>query len=73
MADRLVKTALDHARQCGAPSAVLWVFEANERALAFYRRMGFRPTGTTMYQPHRPGERERLMVRELSATTPELP
>lgn len=43
-----------------------WVFEANERAVAFYRLMGFRATETTMYQPHRPDDRELLMVRELT-------
>ena len=67
VADALVTAALGHAGQAGAPAMVLWVFEANERACAFYRRMGFSPTDTTMYQPHRPDERERLMIRHLGA------
>ncbi len=66
VADRLVEAVLARARDAGVPGVVLWVFEANERAGAFYRRMGFRATETTMYQPHRPGEREVLMVRELT-------
>lgn len=71
-ADLLVGAVLGHARAAGAPAVVLWVFEDNERASAFYRRLGFRPTDTTMYQPHRPADRERLMVCELpfSASAP---
>lgn len=66
VADRLVEAVLAQARDRGAPAVVLWVFEANERAGAFYRRVGFRATETTMYQPHRPDDRELLMVRELT-------
>jgi GNAT superfamily N-acetyltransferase len=67
VADELVTAALGHAAEAGAPALVLWVFEANDRACAFYRRMGFRPTDATMYQPHRPSERERLMIRHLGS------
>jgi ribosomal protein S18 acetylase RimI-like enzyme len=65
VADELVTAALAHVRAAGAPALVLWVFEANERACGFYRRMGFRSTDATMYQPHRPDERECLMICEL--------
>ncbi len=65
-ADRLVGAALDHARSAGAPSVVLWVFEANTRAHAFYRRMGFRDTETRDCPAHRPGEWERRMITDLA-------
>jgi GNAT superfamily N-acetyltransferase len=68
VADELITAALAQVREAGAPALVLWVFEANERARAFYRRMGFRSTETTMYQPHRPDERECLMICDLSQT-----
>ena len=32
----------------GDSPAVLWVFESNVRAIAFYRRLGFEPDGHTM-------------------------
>jgi ribosomal protein S18 acetylase RimI-like enzyme len=32
----------------GDAPAVLWVFEQNVRAIAFYRRLGFEPDGHTM-------------------------
>ena len=43
LADYLVGLAL------GDADAVLWVFEANARAIAFYRRHGFVPDGETMF------------------------
>ena len=43
LADYLVQYAL------GDADAVLWVFEANARAIAFYRRHGFVPDGETMF------------------------
>ena len=39
LADRLVQQSL------GDADAVLWVFEGNARAIAFYRRHGFEPDG----------------------------
>jgi ribosomal protein S18 acetylase RimI-like enzyme len=37
---------------------VLWVTEVNDRAKAFYRRMGFTPTGAR--QPVRPDEPDHI-------------
>jgi len=45
IADRLVGAVCDQARQAGAASVTLWVTDANDRARAFYRRLGFEPTG----------------------------
>ena len=45
IADRLVAAVCELARQSAAPSVTLWVTDANDRARAFYRRLGFTPTG----------------------------
>jgi ribosomal protein S18 acetylase RimI-like enzyme len=45
VADRLVAAVCELARQSGAASVTLWVTEVNGRARAFYRRLGFVPTG----------------------------
>jgi ribosomal protein S18 acetylase RimI-like enzyme len=43
--DRLVAGVCELARTSGAASVTLWVTEVNGRAIAFYRRLGFAPTG----------------------------
>jgi len=66
VADELVETVAGHARAEGAASLVLWVTEVNDRARAFYKRMGFVPTGVR--QPVRPDEPDHLeeqLVRRL--------
>ena len=45
IADRLVAAVCELARQSGFTSVTLWVTEVNGRARAFYRRLGFTPTG----------------------------
>jgi ribosomal protein S18 acetylase RimI-like enzyme len=45
IADRLVVAVCGLARQCGFTAVTLWVTEMNGRARAFYRRLGFAPTG----------------------------
>ena len=54
LADRLVGAVTGHASQAGAVQVTLWVAVGNERARAFYRRMGFTPTGRRQVYP-RPG------------------
>jgi ribosomal protein S18 acetylase RimI-like enzyme len=54
IADRLVDAVCDLAREAGAETVVLSVTEMNGRARAFYRRLGFAPTGVR--QPVRPDE-----------------
>jgi ribosomal protein S18 acetylase RimI-like enzyme len=65
VADRLVTSVCELARRSGATSVTLWVTEVNGRARAFYRRLGFVPTGDR--QPVRPGEpdhwEEKLILR----------
>lgn len=43
----LLEAALRHAEASGAHRVLLWVAAANERAIRFYRRHGFVPTGRT--------------------------
>ncbi len=56
IADQLVGAVCELARQSGAESVRLWVTDVNDRARAFYRRLGFLPTGQR--QLLRPGEWE---------------
>jgi ribosomal protein S18 acetylase RimI-like enzyme len=48
VADSLVAEVCDLGRQAGAQSVALWVTELNDRARAFYRRLGFVPSGARM-------------------------
>jgi GNAT superfamily N-acetyltransferase len=61
----LVQTVIDQAAAAGAPSVLLWVFDANERAKALYERMGFRTTDRTDTRPGSPQDVEHLMICEL--------
>jgi ribosomal protein S18 acetylase RimI-like enzyme len=66
VADELVDTVASHARAEGAVSLVLWVTEVNDRARAFYKRMGFVPTGARQpVRPEEPGLWEEQMIRQL--------
>jgi GNAT superfamily N-acetyltransferase len=47
VATALVESAIDWARSRGFESIVLDVGDHNARAIAFYGRMGFEPTGAT--------------------------
>ena len=46
----LVEAALTWAGERGAPRLLLGVYDRNERALGFYRRMGFRTVGERTFQ-----------------------
>jgi GNAT superfamily N-acetyltransferase len=66
VADVLVDRVATHARDQGAATLVLWVTETNDRARAFYHRLGFALTGAC--QPVRPDEPDSLelqMARQL--------
>jgi ribosomal protein S18 acetylase RimI-like enzyme len=67
VAERLVRKALTEAADAGARRVVLEVAHENERAWAFYSRMGFRPTGETGTMPWDPSVTEELMVLDLDA------
>jgi ribosomal protein S18 acetylase RimI-like enzyme len=56
VADELVRSVCALAKDAGAVSVRLWVTDVNDRARAFYRRLGFSPTGQR--QLLRPGEWE---------------
>lgn len=64
----LVQIVIDQAAAAGAPSVLLWVFDANVRAKALYERMSFRSTDRTDTRPGNPQDIEHLMIRELSAS-----
>ena len=68
VADRLVATALDHARAEGRRRVVLDVADENARAAAFYERLGFRATGVTGVMPWDPSVTERRLALDLSAS-----
>jgi ribosomal protein S18 acetylase RimI-like enzyme len=54
VASGLVDAVCAQARRSGADQVSLWVTDVNERARAFYERLGFTPTGRR--QPVRPDE-----------------
>jgi ribosomal protein S18 acetylase RimI-like enzyme len=53
----------------GDSPAVLWVFESNVRAIAFYRRLGFEPDGHTMIDEDTQLEEIRMTRSGKSDTT----
>jgi GNAT superfamily N-acetyltransferase len=68
VAAELVTAVCELARADGAEQVALWVTEVNDRARAFYRRVGFRETGErSLVRPQEPGHWERRMVRDLRA------
>jgi ribosomal protein S18 acetylase RimI-like enzyme len=67
IADRLVAAVCELARQSGFTSVTLWVTEVNDRARAFYRRIGFAPTGgRQLVRPDEPGLWEEELVRRIA-------
>lgn len=46
LADRLVRAICDLARASDSATMTLWVTDGNDRARAFYQRLGFTPTGS---------------------------
>jgi ribosomal protein S18 acetylase RimI-like enzyme len=67
VADSLVEAVCDQARQTGAEAITLWVTEVNGRARAFYRRMGFGPTGRRqLVRAEEPDHWEEELARRLA-------
>ena len=64
---RLHAGALDRLRSAGFTGARLWVLEGNERAVRFYRRHGWEPTGRAQVEPGPDGVelRERELAHSL--------
>ena len=76
VADLLVGAVLDYAAAAGAPRVTLWVALGNARARAFYRRMGFAPTGRQQVYPRAgaaPLDEEELARPVRSAVPPTAP
>ncbi len=66
VAAALVEAVAGHASAAGAPDLVLWVTEVNDRARAFYQRMGFSRTGARQpVRPTEPDHWEEQMIRQL--------
>lgn len=61
VAEALMAAVLTWARHAGAARIRLFVMETNDRATAFYRRLGFVPTGATMAYPPNPAFTEHEM------------
>jgi ribosomal protein S18 acetylase RimI-like enzyme len=70
IADRLVAAVCDLAQARGGEQVALWVADANPRAQAVYRRLGFRPSGERgVLHPGGPGQPdlwEARMTRDLA-------
>ncbi|MDA8318914.1 MAG: GNAT family N-acetyltransferase [Actinomycetota bacterium] len=67
IADDLVEAVVADARAAGARAIGLWVTVVNGRAQAFYRRLGFRPTGARqLVRPEEPDHWEIQLVRDLA-------
>ena len=66
VADALVGAVCDLAREAGASSLTLWVTDVNDRARAFYRRLGFTATGARMLvRPEEPDNWEEELTLPL--------
>jgi ribosomal protein S18 acetylase RimI-like enzyme len=66
IADGLVEAVCEQASQSGADTITLWVTEVNGRARAFYRRLGFAPTGQRqLVRPEEPDHWEEELARRL--------
>jgi ribosomal protein S18 acetylase RimI-like enzyme len=66
IADRLVAAVCDLARARGGTQVALWVADANPRAQAFYRRLGFRLSGERgLLRDADPDSGEARMTRDL--------
>lgn len=66
VAQALMRRAVDDARQMGAKTLWLGVWERNERAKAFYRKCGFIDVGAHVYMVGADAQTDRIMVREIA-------
>ncbi|HLH45775.1 MAG TPA: GNAT family N-acetyltransferase [Acidimicrobiales bacterium] len=67
VADHLVEAVVRWAREERAEALVLWVADGNDRARAFYDRVGFSPTGRRQPLPSDPDVGESQLSRPLSS------
>lgn len=62
----LVAKGIEAAQEKGKPAVWLGVWEKNEKAIAFYRKVGFRIVGTHDFIMGEERQRDYLMVKELN-------
>ena len=65
VAQRLMAASLAAARELGATHVWLGVWERNPRAIAFYRKSGFREVGTQYFQLGSDRQRDLVVMREV--------
>ncbi len=61
----LMQTCLGHARKKGCPTMWLGVWENNDRAIAFYERLGFSRFGQAVFMLGDDAQTDWLMKKEL--------
>jgi ribosomal protein S18 acetylase RimI-like enzyme len=66
IAAALMGQVLEHARRRGRRTIFLAVWERNPRAIAFYRKQGFREVGSQPFQLGQDVQTDVLMVRALA-------
>ena len=65
IAQRLMSASIDEAKRRGASTIWLGVWERNDRAIAFYKKSGFRDTGSHPFLVGSDLQTDRVMEREL--------
>lgn len=70
IAQALMERVHADARQMGARTLWLGVWERNERAKAFYRKCGFTDVGTHVYMVGTDAQTDRIMVQAVAAGHP---
>lgn len=66
LAQQLMSRAVDVAKEAGAETLWLGVWERNPRAIAFYRKMGFVDVGSHVFVVGTDPQTDRIMVRPLA-------
>jgi diamine N-acetyltransferase len=66
MGSKLMSASLDEARQHACDTVWLGVWEKNQRAIEFYRKWGFRQTGSHIFSLGDDPQTDLIMVLELS-------
>ncbi|MGE5291446.1 MAG: N-acetyltransferase family protein [Micromonosporaceae bacterium] len=69
VADALILAVAGWAARQGARKLTLWVADSSPRAIAFYRRLGFVPTGVRQPLPSNPDVGETELALDLSRIT----
>ena len=70
LAQRLMSAAQAAAMALGGETLWLSVWEKNPRAIAFYRKSGFRPVGTRPFQVGTDRQTDHIMAAALTRGTP---